>query len=159
ITGYVRADDGVSVTLCEPAGAPAVPLLTAGAALGRIFCGEKRADPDITKAVALLRRYPPTVAQAEPAYWFLGTYALFQATRLDSEGFSQWSQALLPTLVERQIKTGDNAGSWDPTGIHGDLGGRAAVTATCLLAQQIRYRYERVKKARDEENEEEKEAK
>jgi hypothetical protein len=148
LTGYRTVGDGVSVTLGDASEAPSVPLLTAGATLARIFAGDDRSSQEIQRSVAVLSEHVPARERPEPAYWYLGTYAMFQATALGSQAWQDWDGALRPVILELQVKDGDQLGSWEPAGILGALGGRAATTAECLLALEIYYRYERVRDAK-----------
>jgi hypothetical protein len=40
-----------------------------------------------------------------------------------------------------QVKTGGNAGSWSPTGQHGNNMGRAVMTGLSTLSLEVYYRY------------------
>jgi hypothetical protein len=50
------------------------------------------------------------------------------------------------TILERQQKNGDDAGSWDPLGPQADVLGRAGVTALAVSTMQVYYRYTRAAK-------------
>lgn len=138
LVGCRRPGDAASVTLGDPARAPAVPLFTAGATIGRLFCGVKRGEASVARGVAQLAARPPSADEPEPLYWYLGTYALFQGTGLDSEEWKRQSAHLQAALRSTAEK-----GSYAPAGIIGDLCGRVGSTALAVLAHEIYYRYER----------------
>jgi hypothetical protein len=67
-------------------------------------------------------------------YWYHATLALRD---IGGASWANWSKALLPALVKTQRVDGNFAGSWDPVGVWGEVGGRVyatAMAALCLLA-------------------------
>jgi hypothetical protein len=71
-------------------------------------------------------------------YWWHGTEAL---ARLGGGAWSAWNGALKKALLPKQRKTGALAGSWDPAGTYGKVGGRLFATALCTLMLESYYRY------------------
>ncbi len=137
--GLYRPGDGVSITLGDPAKAPAAPLFTAGSVIARIFCGERRSVESLRSGANALTPIRPGF---EPAYGYFGTYAMFQ---MGGEKWAAWSKAMQRAVLSVQVVDPEQAGSWDPAGIWGALGGRAATTAVNALTLEIYYRYERAR--------------
>jgi hypothetical protein len=137
--GLYRAGDGASITLGDAKTAPAAPLLTAGSVIARIFCGEPRSVPALQAGAGQL-----TLLRSgfEPAYGYFATYAQLQ---MGGAQWTAWAQAMKRALLAGQVVDPDQAGSWDPSGIWGALGGRAATTAVNRMTLELHYRYERAK--------------
>jgi len=79
-------------------------------------------------------------------YWYYASYALFQMG--GSRHWEPWRKALEGVLPAAQRVDGDLAGSWDPDGPWGMVGGRVYSTALSLLTLEVQYRYARVVGAR-----------
>ncbi len=60
-----------------------------------------------------------------------------------------WYGALKKALIPKQKKSGHLAGSWDPVGTYGKVGGRVFSTALCTLALTSPIRYADHEKKRD----------
>jgi len=71
-------------------------------------------------------------------YWWHGTDAL---ARLGGGDWSAWNGALKKALLPKQRKDGHAAGSWDPAGTYGKVGGRVYSTALCAMMLESYYRY------------------
>jgi hypothetical protein len=70
-------------------------------------------------------------------YWHHGTEAL---VRIGNESWTSWNGALKKALLSKQRRDGDAAGSWDPAGTYGKVGGRVYSTALCALMLEAYYR-------------------
>ena len=73
--------------------------------------------------------------------WYYGTYAMFQ---MGGNHWRTWNRHLNKAVTEHQIQTGNAAGSWDPVGVWGDVGGRICSTALSVLSLEASYRYARL---------------
>ncbi len=90
---------------------------------------------------------PPTWSAAEGTidfiYWYFGSLASYQ---LGGGAWTRWSEALREELLAHQ-RGGDDpcayAGSWDPAGPWGRIGGRVAATALLAMCLETPYRYPR----------------
>jgi len=71
-------------------------------------------------------------------YWHHATEAL---ARIGGGAWSSWNGALKKALLPKQRKDGHAAGSWDPAGTYGKVGGRIYSTALCALMLESYYRY------------------
>ena len=71
-------------------------------------------------------------------YWYYGTLALYQH---GGPTWSAWNESLKATLVDDQVKSGEDVGSWRPTGMYAMRAGRIASTAMATLSLEVYYRY------------------
>ena len=55
--------------------------------------------------------------------------------------WQRWNDALRANLVDRQVKDGPQAGSWDTNDLWGGHGGRVYTTAMATLALEVYYRF------------------
>ena len=120
--------------------------MTAVGLLCRAFTGQKLADtPVMEKHAALLVRTPPEWDPdgygCDMYYWYYGSYALFQ---LGGKHWKQWERSMKAAVVDTQRHDGDAAGSWDPVGPWGHVGGRVYSTALMTLTLEVYYRYGRM---------------
>lgn len=90
------------------------------------------------EATAYLLQELPGTTHDNVYYWYYGTLAMYQA---GGEAWQRWNQALTKTLLARQRRTGQLAGSWDPDRVWGSHGGRVYSTAMCALCLEVYYRY------------------
>jgi hypothetical protein len=112
--------------------------MTAEALVCRQFLGMTRDNPAANEAGDYLLGALPGGDQVNLYYWYYGTLGMYQ---LQGEHWRQWNEALQKTLVERQVTTGDRAGSWDPDCIWAGYGGRVYSTAMAALCLEVYYRY------------------
>lgn len=71
-------------------------------------------------------------------YWYFGTLAMFQK---GGQGWQKWNQAIKKTLVQNQVPSGPETGSWEPRDRWSVYGGRIYTTAMANLTLQVYYRY------------------
>ena len=110
-----------------------------------LLCGLISGHDAKTRSIQLqiLRRNPPnwqTVKTLDHCmyYWYHGTLALFA---IGGDDWRIWNDRLRPMLVARQVKAGEERGSWPPSGKWGSSGGRIYSTAINILNLEIYYRY------------------
>jgi hypothetical protein len=128
----------------------ALPASPAPAAmLCRVLWDWQRADPLVQERV---QRWPSGEFwprgnpwdDAQPygrdvQSWYFATQVL-HACR--GPAWDRWNAALRSVVPQAQVKTGRNAGSWDPDGDRsGQVGGRLMVTCLATCALQVYYRY------------------
>ncbi len=124
--------------------------MTAEGLLCRQLLGWQVNDPRLLQGVKLLT-YPdnlPTFAQTQRRdvyYWYYATNTLFH---LGGEPWQTWNAVMRDSLVEQQIKTGAEKGSWDPmrptADIWGNRYGRHYTTCFSILILEVYYRYAKV---------------
>ena len=120
--------------------------LTAAGLFCRYFLGQDPKQKPIMKAAAdLIVAKPPKWSKADGTidfyYWYYGTYAMFQA---GGKHWRTWNKHLITAVTKNQNKYGNAAGSWDPIGVWGDVGGRVCSTALSVLSLEASYRYTRL---------------
>ncbi len=111
---------------------------TAIAVACRLLIGQTRGDAIIKRGVDLLMRETPTWTEQEGRrlsrvnlyYWYYGTSALRQ---VGGSLWQKWKTAVATALLDHQRRGGDEAGSWDPIGEWGVVGGRVYSTALGAL--------------------------
>jgi hypothetical protein len=85
---------------------------------------------------------PPTERSRDTYYWYYATQVMFH---LGGEHWEAWNGSLQPLLVDSQIKSGPDVGSWDPLNPVPDRwaghGGRLYVTTMNLLSLEVPYRH------------------
>ncbi len=147
-TGYIRAGEPPVRETGKKDEFPAEESesLTAVGVLCRIFAGQDPAENRMVKLGAdLIGKKLPVWDRAKGSidmyYWYYGTLTMFQ---VGGEHWKRWNQAMTPAIIERQRQDGNFAGSWDPVGAWGEVGGRVYSTALLTLCLEVYYRYGRV---------------
>ena len=128
----------------------------ASALLVRTWLGQTASHPEVALGLRALKKHRPKwsirfktvkvkgvqrkvqIGYLQHYYWWHGTEAL---ARLGGGAWSAWNGALKKALLPKQRKTGALAGSWDPAGTYGKVGGRFFSTALCTLMLESYYRY------------------
>jgi hypothetical protein len=123
------------------------PTMTAVGMLMRMYNGWRREHPDMQSAADYLLQYPPQLGdrrspRRDGYYWYYATQFMFH---MGGEHWDRWNQYLNPLLLETQIKTGPESGSWDPESPVPDRwsahAGRLYVTTMNLLNLEVYYRH------------------
>lgn len=74
-------------------------------------------------------------------YWYYGSLATFQQSKVQPEIWKKWGDAMRTTLANSQCKLGDDHGSWAPAGAYSSEWGRVGQTALSTLCLETWYRY------------------
>lgn len=116
------------------------PALTAAAMMVRQFSGIGTNNHLLQKAAGLTRQRPPDWNRGKDFYyWYYATYAMHN---MGGEHRIWWNQRIRDTLLANQVRSGDDAGSWDPEGDQwAKRGGRVYTTALGALCLEVYYRY------------------
>ena len=123
------------------------PTMTAVGMLMRMYNGWSRENPAMQSAADYLLQYPPQLGdkrrpRRDGYYWYYATQVMFH---MGGEHWDEWNRFLNPLLLETQIKTGPEAGSWDPELPVADRwsahAGRLYVTTMNLLNLEVYYRH------------------
>ncbi len=112
--------------------------MTAEAMVCWQFLGLSRDHPACDEAGDYLLGELPGVGEANLYYWYYGTLTMYQ---LGGQHWSRWNESLQKTLLARQRKQGDQAGSWDADTVWGGYGGRVYSTALSTLCLEVYYRF------------------
>ncbi len=115
------------------------PALTAAGMVIRRFTGMGAESGILVRAAGHIRQAPPRWGDKDFYYWYYATYAMHN---MGGEHRLWWNSRLRDVLLEHQVRTGDQAGSWDP---RDDLwarpGGRVYTTALGALCLMVYYRF------------------
>ncbi|HEY4760662.1 MAG TPA: prenyltransferase/squalene oxidase repeat-containing protein, partial [Thermoguttaceae bacterium] len=112
--------------------------MTAEALVCRQFLGIAREHPACNEAGDYLLGELPGSGIANDYYWYYATLGMYQ---LQGSHWEQWNEALRTTLVDRQVKEGPLAGSWNTDTLWGSYGGRVYTTAIAALTLEVYYRF------------------
>ena len=112
--------------------------MTAEALLCRYFLHQHVSEAALIEAKKMISREIPNQQHVNMYYWYYGTQAMYHAGGQD---WDNWNEAMKETLLPTQIRTGSDAGSWEPNGMWGGYGGRVYSTATAALNLEVYYRY------------------
>ncbi|OYP29919.1 hypothetical protein CGZ80_23745 [Rhodopirellula sp. MGV] len=123
------------------------PTMTAVGMLMRMYNGWSRELPAMQSAADYLLEHPPELGdrrrpKRDGYYWYYATQFMFH---MGGDYWDRWNRFLNPLLLETQIKSGPEAGSWDPElpvrdrwSVHA---GRVYVTTMNLLNLEVYYRH------------------
>ncbi len=114
------------------------PAMTAEALFCKQISGLRRTNPASQEAVAYLEQHAPRLSAPDEYYWYYGTLAMYQ---YGGEPWEQWNASLRDNLVRLQRTNGELAGSWDPVGPWGPVGGRLYSTTLSVLCLEVYYRF------------------
>lgn len=112
--------------------------MTAEALLCRYFMKNDIPESLRKEAESRLLREMPNSSRENLYYWYYATMALYHG---GGEAWEAWNRQLVPALLERQIVTGNQTGSWAPNGVWAGYGGRVYSTAMAALCLEVYYRY------------------
>ncbi|MFM9012005.1 MAG: hypothetical protein ACKON8_14405, partial [Planctomycetota bacterium] len=118
--------------------------------LSRQFMGWRRDDPRLTAGVARLLAVNMPLLEA----WGVGgavmekkdVYGWYYLTQVvhhrGGDDWRRWNAVMRDVLPKAQVKSGRDAGSWDPTlDIWGHVGGRLFMTCFCTYMLEVYYRH------------------
>lgn len=134
-------------TAAQGHGREVTPSMTAVAILMRMYSGWGRDNTNMRQAAAYLLKNPPRIGDASsPArdtyYWYYATQVMFH---MGGQWWQDWNGQLKPILLNAQVKSGPNEGSWDPAGPVPDRwaiqAGRLYLTTLNLLSLEVFYRH------------------
>lgn len=124
---------------------PRTALTAAAGVACRIYTGHDRDDEAIRRDTDVLLATLPLAweqSRFDLRTWYHGTLGTFQ---VGGDRWKRWNEHYRDLLVHAQVRAGDDAGSWDPIGADGALGGgggsRVWSTALAALSLQVYYRY------------------
>ena len=121
----------------RPGERPTRPM-TAEALVCWQFLGLRREHPACREASEYLADELPGEGAYNLYYWYYATLGTYQ---LQGPHWQRWNEGLRAALVNRQIKEGPLAGSWDINSVWGGHGGRVYTTAMAALTLEVYYRF------------------
>jgi hypothetical protein len=115
----------------------ATPPMTAIALLCRMYLGWTRENASLQRGVEYLSHTAPS-----PHDIYYDYYATQVLHHWGGPEWKKWNDVLRDQLIETQVKQGDGAGSWKPTGDRGaGTGGRLYQTCLSIMTLEVYYRY------------------
>jgi hypothetical protein len=124
--------------------------MTAEAMASRLLLGFPVRTQAAAESQRMLLSQLPGQGQDNFYYWYYATLALYQLREVpigaagsnESDlAWQQWNDALKKQLCTTQVTFGPDKGSWNPTCIWGQYGGRVYTTALGCMSMEVYYRY------------------
>jgi Prenyltransferase and squalene oxidase repeat len=121
--------------------------MTAVGLLMRFYTGWRRDHENMVRGADYLLESPPAIGttrvpKRDTYYWYYATQVMFH---MGGERWKKWNDQLRPVLLDGQIQTGAEAGSWNPRLPVADRwaphAGRLYVTTMNLLSLEVHYRH------------------
>ncbi|QDU26898.1 hypothetical protein ETAA8_19820 [Anatilimnocola aggregata] len=113
--------------------------MTAEGLLCRQYLGWKHDDPRMIAGLDYVVANKIDYNDANVYYWYYATQA---AHHMGGSHWKQWNQVMIQTVPSAQIKTGNETGSWSPSGDRwGSHGGRLYVTCLSTFMLEAYYRH------------------
>ncbi len=128
-------------------GRVASETMTAVGLLMRFYSGWRRDNENMARGADFLLESPPAIGttrdpKRDTYYWYYATQVMFH---MGGEHWKKWNDQLRPVLLDAQIQTGADAGSWNPQLPVADRwaphAGRLYVTTLNLLSLEVHYRH------------------
>ena len=141
------------------AASQATAPMTAEALAIRAMMGFPLSAQALGESQSMILQQLPGDSEVNFYYWYYATLALYQSRgRLATQqaygqvvsnsdslaanrAWETWNAALKSTLLQTQVTTGINEGSWDPNCVWGQYAGRTYSTAIGCLCLEVYYRY------------------
>jgi hypothetical protein len=127
---------------------PPTTSMTAEALYCRLLLAEMNDeaidDAAASEATRQLLSALPDRQRANLYYWYYATLALHHRAVFGNAGaaaWRSWNDAMTDALLETQIATGADAGSWNTNTAWGGYGGRVYTTAMAAMCLEVYYRY------------------
>jgi hypothetical protein len=113
------------------------PSMTAIGLLCRMYLGWTHENAALAGGIDFLSHIGPS--QGDIYYDYYATQVLHH---WGGSEWQKWNEVLRDRLIETQVKRGDAAGSWKPTGDRGAAaGGRLYQTCLSIMTLEVYYRY------------------
>jgi hypothetical protein len=113
------------------------PPMTAIGLLCRMYLGWTHENAALQNGVEFLSKTGPS-----PNDIYYDYYATQVLHHWGGDEWKKWNEVLRDQLIETQVKRGDAAGSWKPTGDRGaPAGGRLYQTCLSVMTLEVYYRY------------------
>jgi hypothetical protein len=129
---------------------PATHSMTAEAMASRLLLGFPVRTQAAAESQRMLLSQLPGQGKDNFYYWYYATLALYPLREVsngvggstESEFvWQQWNDALKKQLCSTQVTSGPDKGSWNPTCVWGQYGGRVYTTALGCMSMEVYYRY------------------
>lgn len=131
----VSADEGALYGYMRPQ--TNRPSTTAIGLLCQMYLGWDHNTPALKRGVKHLANHGPDFNDI-----YYGYYATQVLHHWGGQEWTSWNVKMRDGLVERQVKEGEHAGSWNPGGtISGSSGGRLFETCLAIMTLEVYYRH------------------
>lgn len=129
-------------------------VMTAEGLLCRQYLGWSQNDERLVAGAEYLVRNRINYHDRDVYYWYYATQMLHH---MEGKYWDAWNQVMRQELPSRQVKSGREAGSWDPDGENPDRwgnsqrgeGGRLYVTCLSIYMLEVYYRHLPIYRTRD----------
>lgn len=136
----VQREDGALYTYQDYDIHPSISM-TAEGLLCREYLGWEKDRKELHIGADALLEHPISWADSDRSvyYWYYATQVLHH---LGGDKWRRWNETMRTALPGAQIKSGPEAGSWDPKGdAYAAPGGRLYVTCLCIYCLEVYYRH------------------
>ncbi|GIW96069.1 MAG: squalene--hopene cyclase [Pirellulaceae bacterium] len=123
------------------AGMPVSRAMTAEALVCRYFLDQPLSPPALQEIGQFLMQEPPGSGPVNLYYWYYASLGLYLA---EHPAWQLWNECLVEQLLDLQVSSGPDAGSWPTHTVWGGYGGRIYTTSMAVLCLEVYYRYPRV---------------
>jgi hypothetical protein len=127
---------------------PPTTSMTAEALYCRLLLAEMGGDAmdeaAASEATRQLVAALPNRQRVNLYYWYYATLALHHrslANNTNAAAWRAWNDAITSSLLETQVATGPDAGSWNTNTVWGGYGGRVYTTSMAAMCLEVYYRY------------------
>ncbi len=129
------------------------PAMTAEAMASRLLLGFPLTPAAADEGQQMLLQNLPGKSEENLYYWYYATLAMYQLrgeqTNLNmamrsnatEAAWNLWNDAIKKQLCSTQVPRGTSEGSWNPSCVWGDYGGRVYSTAMACMCLEVYYRY------------------
>jgi hypothetical protein len=104
--------------------------------LVRMYHGWKRDDAPLKKGIAHLSNIGPS-----PNDMYFNYYATQAMHHWEGDEWTRWNLTMREQLVNSQVRSGHEAGSWNVADAHGAKGGRLYMTCLATMTLEVYYRH------------------
>lgn len=133
----VAKEDGSQY--CYQPGRETTIVMTAEGLLCRQYLGWKHKDPRLQAGINMLLANTVNYGDQNVYYWYYATQACHH---MADESWTQWNNVMKQAVPTAQTKTGNDKGSWSPSGDRwGAHGGRLYVTCLSIYMLETYYRH------------------
>ncbi|QGJ72241.1 Squalene--hopene cyclase [Planctomycetales bacterium 10988] len=132
----VQSPDGSQYGYQNPGDRTSGSATTAIGLLCRMYLGWSRDQPALRAGVRSLMRRGPSEDNMYYNY-----YATMVMHHWGGQDWENWNRRMRDYLVDTQVRSGPETGSWHFSGGHGDEGGRLYNTAMAVMTLEVYYRY------------------
>jgi hypothetical protein len=113
--------------------------MTAEGLLCRQYLGWKHDDERMRRGIDYVLANPIDYGDQNVYYWYYATQACHH---MDGDDWNKWNAVMRQAVPSAQVKTGNDKGSWSPSGDRwGAHGGRLYVTCLSIYMLEVYYRH------------------